>query len=267
MVGICAAARGQPTARTDIWGTPSQVSSRASLGSAWRALCVSSAALPVLRALSLSVLALSALALSALAWLARLAVSAQLSRLIVLLALTWLPAGILAAEGLNLATKAFEAVQRGIRALRALLLTTGGEGPLGLMEVIAQPLKTACDLRLGPVPVGIDAAAKPVRRALKPRFEIGLIHALERAAKLVGGGPLPGVELTRGVADVLLELRQVVGHPLPIGGKLLDLASDRLGALRALRGAGPPLFQLLDAIRLVLLHAGQAIGLARHRTD
>jgi hypothetical protein len=75
-----------------------------------------------------------------------LTVAAELSRLIVLIALTWLAAGILAAEGLDLATKALEAAQRGLRALGSLSLTTRDECLLGLMQVIAQSLKTGCDL-------------------------------------------------------------------------------------------------------------------------
>jgi hypothetical protein len=177
--------------------------------------------------------ALSALSVLAVLSVRGLTVPAELSRLVVLLALTWLAAGILAAERFNLATKPFEPVQRRFRALGSLSLTTGDERLLGLMQVIAQSLQTGGDLCLGPVRVGIEAAAKPVGRTLEPCFEIGLVDAFERAAELVGGGSLSGVELARGVAHALLELRQVVGHSLTIGGKLLDVPSGGLSGAGA----------------------------------
>ena len=135
-------------------------------------------------------------------------------------------------------------------SIPVLLLAACHERLLRLPHLIAQTLQARRDLRFGAVAVRIDAAAKPVGRPLQARFEVGLVHALERLSQLAGRCALTGIELARGVSHVLLKVREVVGHALPIVGELLEVAPDRsVSRVRPL--------SFVDAIGLALFLGGQ----------
>ena len=104
-------------------------------------------------------------------------------------------------------------------------MTAGVERLLCVARLIAKALKPRRDLRLRAVGVRIGSGAQPVGRALEARLEIGLVGAFERVAQLLRGRRLSAIQLARGVAHVLLEVREIVGETLAIGGQLRKLCA------------------------------------------
>ena len=71
-------------------------------------------------------------------------------------------------------------------------------------------------------------------------IQIGIVHSSQRIAQLLGNSWLIGCHLARCIANVRLQLRQLVGELLPLLRKLIALA-DEVRHLVHVGGTGLPL--------------------------
>jgi len=110
---------------------------------------------------------------------------------------------------------------------------SGASRLLCLMHLVVEFLQTRSDLRFCAVRVGIDTLAQPIRAALDQVGEVGLVHAAERVAQAGRCARLVRCEFAGSVAEVALQLLQVVRHLLAIVRQAVDGAGNITLAGRA----------------------------------
>ncbi len=121
-----------------------------------------------------------------------------------------------------------------------------------------------------PFELGLIPATKPVGSPLHAVRQVGLVHATQSIAQLRGCLRLRRRQFTSRVAQILFQLRKIVGELLAIlrqfvarlhPGRILRLRVLVLALTLALAG------QAANPIRLGMLFLAQAIALAGERIE
>jgi hypothetical protein len=131
------------------------------------------------------------------------------------------------------------------------------------MHLLAQLLKPFADPIFCSIGVGIHAAPQPICGSLHAVGQIRLVHSVQCIAQLRSRLGLLRRHLTRAVAQLPLQLRQVIRKLLPVFRKLIPLLDSRLVLL--LIGWRTLTRKITHAISLGMLFFAEPIAFLRER--
>ena len=113
---------------------------------------------------------------------------------------------------------------------------TGSQPLLCLVHLLPQLVEALADAFFRSIRIGVDSTAEPISSSLHPICQVGLVHASQRVTQFFGCLGLRRSQLTGRIAQILFQLRKIVGELLAILRQLIALLQP--GGIASLTGCG-----------------------------